>query len=68
MATKAFEIIPIDVMQGGRFVVTIRYRHCPVFRLDFEDICTKIFKRRPSLQDKDFCFYIGEQKYEVSNV
>lgn len=68
MVTKAWEIIPIDVMLGDRFQVTIKYRHCLAFKLNFEDICTKIFERRPSLQDKNFCFYIGEQKYEVSNV
>ena len=62
---KAFEIIPIDVMQGDRFLVTIRYRHCPAFRLNLEDILTKIFERKPTLREKDFYFYVGERKIEV---
>lgn len=53
-AVKAYEIIPIDVMREDMFIVTIRYRHCPAFKFDIEDICTKILERKPTLQNKNF--------------
>lgn len=44
----------VDVMLKERFVFTLRYRYCPLFRLDLEDVAKEVVKRRPSLKGKPF--------------
>ena len=43
-----------DIMLFGRFVFTLRYRHCLAFVLDMNDVDKAILSKRPSLKDKPY--------------
>lgn len=42
----------VDVMCKGRFLFTFRYRYCPAFKVDMQDVYEKILQSRPSLRGK----------------
>jgi hypothetical protein len=48
----------VDVMIGERYIFTLRYKHCPAFKFDIEDVHRKVLEKRPSLKDKEFEMYI----------
>lgn len=54
MQQGPFRIIPFDVMLGDRYVFTLRYKFCPAFKIDFNDVYKKVIEKRPSLKDKHF--------------
>ena len=43
-----------DVMLNGRFVCTLKYKYCPLFPIDAEDLTKFVLKKRPTLKGKDF--------------
>lgn len=43
-----------DIMLNGRFVCTLRYKHCALFPIDLEDLKEFILSKRPSLKGKDY--------------
>lgn len=43
-----------DIMLGGRFVCTLKYKYNPLFPIDFEDLERFIFGKRPELRNKDY--------------
>ena len=43
-----------DVMLNGRFVCTLKYKYCPLFPIDAEDLTKFVLKKRPPLKGKDF--------------
>jgi len=47
----------VDVMLNGRFQFTMRYRFCPAFQLNLEDVARKVVEKRPSLKGKPFEMY-----------
>lgn len=49
---KGYKVIHFDIMLNGMFVFQLAYRHCPIFKLDIDDVRQEIYKRRPSLQNK----------------
>ncbi len=40
-----------DIMLGGRFICTLKYKYNPLFPIDFERF---IFGKRPELRNKDY--------------
>lgn len=48
----------IDIMLGERYVFTLHYKYCPIFKLDVQDVYNKVIEKRPSLKGKPFsmCF------------
>lgn len=47
----------IDVMHNGRFVMTLPYKHNPLFKIDIEDVFEKIIEKRPTLRGKHLELY-----------
>ena len=43
-----------DVMLNGRFVSTLRYKYCPLFPIDFDELKEFILSKRPTLKGKDY--------------
>ena len=43
-----------DVILNGRFVCKLKYKYCPLFPINFEDLEKFILKKRPSLKGKDY--------------
>lgn len=51
---KGTKTLYVDVMLSGRYVFTLRYKYCPLFKLDDEDIYNQIIKKRPTLKGQPF--------------
>lgn len=47
-----YKVLFVDVMLNERFVFTLRYQYCPLFKLDLEDVYSKVIEKRPSLKGK----------------
>ena len=45
-------IIEIDIMRGDRYLKTIQYKHCDVFKLDLNDVIKFVEEKNPSLVGK----------------
>ena len=43
-----------DVMLNGRFACTLKYKYCPLFPIDSEDLTKFVLQKRPTLKGKDF--------------
>ena len=56
MAKK--EYITFDVMCEERFITTMHYEHCSLFKLDLKELHKWILGRLPTLKNKAFsiCF------------
>lgn len=49
----------VDVMVGERYYSTMRYKHCPAFKIDLKDVYEKVMEKHPSLKEKkDMELYI----------
>ena len=56
MAKK--EYLTFDVMYEERFITTMHYEHCSLFKLDLKELHKWILGRLPTLKNKAFsiCF------------
>jgi hypothetical protein len=54
----ANKILFVDVMKDDRFVFTLRYEYCPLFKIDMNDIYEKIIEKHPTLRNKRIELYI----------
>lgn len=52
------KVIYVDVMVNDRFIFTLRYEYCPLFKIDLKDIHDKVIEKRPTLKNKKIEFYI----------
>lgn len=43
-----------DIMLHGRFVCTLRYKYCPLFPIDYDELISFILRKRPSLKGKSY--------------
>lgn len=55
---SAIKTLFVDVKLGDRFVFTMRYKYCPLFKLDLADLHKKILEKRPSLTGKQISIFI----------
>lgn len=46
------KVLFVDVMLNDRFIFTLRYQYCPLFKLNLQDVYSKIIEKRPSLKGK----------------
>ena len=37
----------IDIMLNDRFYAAFRYKYCPAFKFDIEDMANKVYERYP---------------------
>ena len=44
----------IDIMLNDRFYAAFRYRYCPAFKFDIEDMTNKVYERYPTLRKKGY--------------
>ena len=54
----AKKVLFADVMLNDRFVFTLRYEYCPLYKLDALDIYDKVIEKRPSLKDKPIQIFL----------
>lgn len=47
---RAGHYIQFDVMAGGRFVCTLRYPFCPLFKVRMEELMDYALQKRPTLK------------------
>ena len=50
--TTVKKVLFVDVMLHDRFIFTLRYQYCPLFKLDLQDVYSKVIEKRPSLKGK----------------
>ena len=50
----------VDVMLNDKFIFTMPYKYCPIFKVDPQDIYDKVIERRPSLKDKPIKIFMDE--------
>lgn len=50
----AMKILTFDVMLRGRFVCTMKYRYCPLFPLEIDELKKFIEDKLPSLKGKGY--------------
>lgn len=43
-----------DVMLNGRFVCTLRYKYCPLFPIEIDELVKLVLSKRPTLKGKPF--------------
>lgn len=46
--------LTFDVMLRGRFVCTLRYKYCPLFPIDMDELTDFVLSKRPTLKNKPF--------------
>lgn len=46
------ETIIFDVMLGDKFVCQFVYKHCPAFKVNFDEVLEVLYTKRPSLRGK----------------
>ena len=56
--SDGYKTLFVDVMLNDRFVFTLRYRYCPLFRINLEDVAKAVVEKRPSLKGKPFQLWI----------
>lgn len=61
--SKGFVLLHFDVMYKGRFICQIEYKHCPLFKLDLEEVMEIVYDHRPSLEGKK-----GVEILETNNI
>ena len=42
----------IDIMLNDRFYAAFRYKYCPAFKFDIEDMTNKVYERYPTLRKR----------------
>ena len=42
----------IDIMLNDRFYAAFRYKYCPAFKFDIEDMANKVYERYPTLRKR----------------
>lgn len=42
----------IDIMLNDRFYAVFRYKYCPAFSIDIEDVENKVYERYPTLRKR----------------
>ena len=50
--TTGKKVLFVDVMLHDRFIFTLRYQYCHLFKLDLQDVYSKVIEKRPSLKGK----------------
>ena len=57
--------VHLDIFVGGRFLTTLHMKHCPVFRLEMEEVVRFVEQRRPSLRRKEYHVIWNEQESAI---
>lgn len=56
------KVLAFDVMLRDRFVCTMKYRYCPLFPLEIDELKKFIEDKHPSLKGKDYTISLLEKK------
>ena len=44
----------LDIMLNGRFICTLKYKYCPLFAIDYNELLKFVEQKRPSLKGKQY--------------
>lgn len=50
--TTGKKVLFVDVMLHDRFIFTLRYKYCPLFKLDLQDVYSKVIEKA-SLSERE---------------
>ena len=50
MSPQLKQYVQFDVMADGYYQCTLRYPHCPLFRLDPKELLDYAYRKRPTLK------------------
>lgn len=65
MKNNNYKTIFIDIMLGDRFLFTMPYKYCPLFKINIQDIYKKVIDKRPSLFNKEITLYVDDVKLTI---
>ena len=51
---KCMKELTFDVMLADRYVCTMRYKYCPLFPIDTDELHEYVLRKRPTLRNKKF--------------
>ena len=52
--TKGMKSLFLDIMLYGRFVCTLKFKYCPLFPIDYNELLDFVVEKRPTLKGKPF--------------
>lgn len=50
--------VVFDVMHNGKFIMQLRYKYCPAFPINMEEVLTEVVTKRPTLKGKNIELYL----------
>lgn len=53
MEARSKDFIRIEILANGAYRGEVRYPHCPLFKLDVDDMVKFIYEKRPTLKYED---------------
>lgn len=59
ITSNGYKVLFVDIILNDRFVFTLRYQYCPLFKLDLEDVYAKVIEKRPSLKGKPIEMFLN---------
>jgi len=55
---QAMKALFLDIMLDGKFICTLKYKYCPLFTIDYNELLKFVEQKRPTLKGKPYniCF------------
>lgn len=54
MMRQATKALFLDIMLDGRFICTLKYKYCPLFTIDYNELLKFVEQKRPTLKGKPY--------------
>lgn len=54
MMRQATKALFLDIMLDGKFICTLKYKYCPLFTIDYNELLKFVEQKRPTLKGKPY--------------
>jgi|GEM_PF-607455 len=54
MMRQATKALFLDIMLDGRFICTLKYKYCPLFTIDYNELLKFVEQKRLTLKGKPY--------------
>jgi len=51
---QAMKALFLDIMLNGKFICTLKYKYCPLFTIDYNELLKFVEQKRPTLKGKPY--------------
>ncbi len=51
---QAMKALFLDIMLDGKFICTLKYKYCPLFTIDYNELLKFVEQKRPTLKGKPY--------------